>query len=117
MPVLVHHLLLSHDLSEQIWVLDIVWQRVHHGIVVDMIVNVEIIATTADYLGPCHYSRLFSLVRTGSLKIFLVLTHLHHLAISLHLGHLMRSKRYFLILFLMLDFLFSFMSILQYLLI
>ena len=114
MAILVHHFLFPHDLSQQVRVLDVVGKRIHHGIMVIVVVNVEVVAAAAYHLSPCLYPRLLSLVWTRTLKILLVLAHLHHLAIPLHLCHFVGSKRYLFVYLLMLEFLFFVLSILQH---
>ena len=114
MAILTNHLLLAHDLSEQIRVLDVVWERIQHGVMVCIIVHVEIIAAATNHLSSCLNPRLFSFVGTGALKILLVFAHLHHFTISLHFRHLIRAKGYLFILLLSLDLLLFLMSILHH---
>jgi hypothetical protein len=100
-------LLLSQELAQDVWVLDVVGEWVDHGVVAFLLVDVEVVAGCVDAVvydsRPCHHSVLIVPFGGELIKVLFVLIHLHVFSSLLVTGHFLRREGYFFELFLLLD--------------
>lgn len=87
-------LLLAHELTQDVWVLDVVWHRIDHRVVSRLLVRVEIVARVASAHNgiSCDNLRLAAISRRELIQVLLVLVLLQESAFSLILCNFLRSE-------------------------